>query len=171
MHYLQALLDVVVCQPCRVLWVWMVGLCVTWWAGAPEGMHALLGVTLLFYFLDWISGMACAIVATRKCDRLNSRRLRDACIKFVNYAVVVLLGIGIDCLLPVGGYLITMGLISIICTAEAISIVENTRKLGMRYPKGFEDIVERICGQAGSLGEAEEPDEHPAASPSGRRMK
>lgn len=152
-RHFESLWDVLLLQPCRVLGLWVASILAQWWLGCPEGIRVILSVACLFYMLDWISGVLCAICRRGPGRKgLSSRRLREALVKFANYVVVLLLGVGID---KVTGmeYIVTGGLGALIMLTEGLSVIENTQRLGFAYPAWFARWFAKVCEQQSPLPE------------------
>lgn len=157
------LLEVLVCQPFKWLGIWFGAIIAQWWLGCPEGIRVIMAVAGLFYVLDWVSGVMCAICRkTPDGCGLTSRRLREALVKFFNYVVVLLFGVGIDSVAGMG-YIVTGGLAALILLTEGLSVIENTKRLGFVYPPFFERWFEKLCQQQSPM--PDDP-EVPRAKPS-----
>ncbi len=104
--------------------------------GKPDLWLKLL---LLMVVADYISGIAAVVIA----HTLNSRVGALGILKKVMYFFVVVVAHVIDVVTNAGGVLRNLT-IGFLIANEGISILENTSRCGIPWPKKLKDVLEQL---------------------------
>lgn len=105
------------------------------------GLDIALQSLLVVMFLDFISGISCAIYN----KKINSKRGFKGLLKKVGYLIIIALVVVIDKITLNDGTIRTF-IIYYFVANDGISIVENLAKMKVKLPKKLIDTLEQLKG-------------------------
>lgn len=124
-------------HPLSVLLGLITGAVLKFWGHCPEGVRVILGVCLVLFLMDTLSGVMCAFAG--KAKRGKNGKFESECFagslqKFLVYAIVIVTTAALDTAFRTGATL-TGIFATIIMLRETSSIIEHTGRLGFRWPE------------------------------------
>ena len=123
-------------------WITAVGGVMGWFLG---GMDSLLYALLIFVVVDYITGVAAAIVAKKVSSEIGSKGIAKKVVVFLLVGMAHV----IDTKVLQSGSAIRSAVIFFYLSNEGISILENSVNLGIPIPKKLKHILVQIRQQSG----------------------
>ena len=108
------------------------------------GCDGLLYALLIFFILDYMTGLMCAIVDKKLSSEIGFRGI------FKKVMIFVMVGIGqvldVQCLSSVG--ILRTAVIFFYLSNEGVSLVENAAHLGLPIPEKLKAVLEQLHDRA-----------------------
>lgn len=128
-------------------------------ADAPPFLYYALITLGVGVVADTIAGVALAL----RDGKFSLNVLRASLVKVIMYASSILVLIPLGCMISAMGvtpdqYLLVGILSAYLATIELLSFIRLTKRLGMKWPKPIENIIEKISGDLDSDLVCEEGD-------------
>jgi toxin secretion/phage lysis holin len=147
------------------VWRWIcaaVGAVGTWIAYLLGGWDAALGLMFIAMGLDYVTGIICALVG-RSTKTENGRFL--SCVAYrgitkkLMMLVIVMVATMLDRLIGTDG-VCRIAAIGFYAANEGMSIIENASAMGVPFPKGLLDTLERLRKRSdGAVGIEEQTED------------
>lgn len=131
------------------VWRWIcaaIGTVGTWIAYLLGGWDAALGLMFIAMGLDYVTGIICALVG-RSTKTENGRFLSSVAYRGITkkmmMLVIVMVATMVDRLVGTDG-VCRIAAIGFYAANEGMSIIENASAMGVPFPKGLLDTLERL---------------------------